>query len=52
MHPLKNPLMLVISLFFTDPNLDVSIIFIYFKKEKKRDKIKWFSINKRISPAV
>lgn len=35
MHPLKNPFMLVISLFFTDPNLDVSILFIYFKKEKK-----------------
>lgn len=40
MHPLKNPLMLVISLFFTDQNLDVSIlhVFIYFKKEKKRIK--------------
>lgn len=38
MHPLKNPLMLVISLFFTDQNLDVSILFIYFKKEKKKRK--------------
>lgn len=38
MHPLKNPFMLVISLFFTDPNLDGSILFIYFKKETKRIK--------------
>lgn len=38
MHPLENPLMLVISLFFTDQNLDVSILFISLKKEKKKIK--------------
>lgn len=52
MYLLKNLLMLVILLFFMDLNFDVFIIFIYFKKEKKRDKIKWFLINKRIGFVV